>query len=710
MAWLAILADVGAVLALGIARARDERTIPTRPFNELPFTTLRAFLSRGFGLAQCCVALDVLALGVPRAAGELPIAAGSQLKRPAAVRTHFLQQLRLRRLAIWRQRAAELALGVSRAAQERSIPARFVHEVSLLAQRADLVGVGRCCLLSGGEHLLQRAVEVADHRHPLLAAPFDLIEPLFQACRVAVIRDGFEVLDHDRVHGLPDLSRVEPSLLDLHVPVIFGDRLDDRRVGGRPPDATLLQLLDQRRLRVTRRRLAEVLLRLDAVVLEILAGSKLGELRLAAVVALPYLVEAVEREHRAIGAKDIFAALDLDLRLVVHRRRHPAGHEPPPDQVVELELVRAQVPADRFRGSADLRRPDRLVCVLRARARLGRSRAAADILLAEALRDEALHLRVGLGRDPCRVRSHVGDQSHRAIVDLDALVQLLGDPHGVARAEAQAAGRVLLEGGGDVGSIRGLGPPLLLHAENPVGRSLQRPHDGVCLSLRLDLELGLGVGTARNTPRAVEAGQETTLVGKPRELDVNCPRLDGDEFSDLLLAVAYQSQRDRRHPPRSDPFLHLAPQKGAEPEADQTVDDPSRLLSVDEPHVDVARRLQGFADSLRCDLVELDPLGRAQLQHLSQMPSNRLPLPIRVGGQDDFAPILFDSRLQVGDRLPAAFDHLVVRLETGLDLDAQLVSGQVADVTHRGKDIETVTQEPLQSPRLGGGFDDDQPF
>src|ERR1700716_2872132 len=31
-------------------------------------------------------------------------------------------------------------------------------------------------------------------------------------------------------------------------------------------------------------------------------------------------------------------------------------------------------------------------------------------------------------------------------------------------------------------------------------------------------------------------------------------------------------------------------------------------------------------------------------------------------------------------------------------------------MTHRGKDIETIPQEPLQSPRLSGGLDDDQTF
>ena len=73
------------------------------------------------------------------------------------------------------------------------------------------------------------------------------------------------------------------------------------------------------------------------------------------------------------------------------------------------------------------------------------------------------------------------------------------------------------------------------------------------------------------------------------------------------------------------------------------------------------------------------------------MPGDRLALAIRVGGQDDAAPVLLDRRSQLVDRLPAALDHLVVRLEAGLDVHPHLLSGQVADVAHRGEDIETVT-------------------
>src|SRR2546429_7739509 len=51
-----------------------------------------------------------------------------------------------------------------------------------------------------------------------------------------------------------------------------------------------------------------------------------------------------------------------------------------------------------------------------------------------------------------------------------------------------------------------------------------------------------------------------------------------------------------------------------------------------------------------------------------------------------------------------------MRLETVVHLDPHLLFRQVADVAHGGPDVETVTQEPLQSPGLGRRLNDDQSF
>ena len=322
-----------------------------------------------------------------------------------------------------------------------------------MAERADLVGVRGSRLLGGAEHALQRPVEVLDHGHPLLLSALHVVQPGLELGRVLVVGDGLEVVDHQRVDDLAHPRRIEAPVLDLHVPVRLGDRLHDGRVRRRTADAALLELFDQRRLGVARWRLAEVLLGLDAVVVELIALRERGQLVLAVLVASPDAVETVEREHRPVGSEHVFPAFNLDLRLVVLRRRHPAGDEPPPDQVVEPVLVGSQVLPDRVRRAADVGRPDRLVSVLRPGRRLGGA-GSAEVALTVLALDVGLHPGIGVGGDARRVGAHVGDEADRALgAEVDALVELLGDAHRDVRPHAQAAGRVLLQRRGDVGRV-----------------------------------------------------------------------------------------------------------------------------------------------------------------------------------------------------------------------------------------------------------------
>src|SRR5262249_20344309 len=401
---------------------------------------------------------------------------GRQVEGGAGCGARLVQQLRLGRLALRRQGAAEFALGVARAAEERSKAAGLAHKVPLVTLRADLVGLGRRRLFGGAQHPLQRAVEVLYDRDPFLLAALDLVEALLELGGVAVVGDRLEVVDHERVNGLADVRRMQAPLPDLDVAVVL-DGLHGRRVRRRAADAALAQLLDERRLGVARRRLAEVLLRRDAVVVKVLARGQRGQLVLAVLVAAPHLVEAVEREHRAVGAEEVVAAVDLDLRLVVDRRRHAAGDEPAPDQVVELELVGAQVLPERVWRAVDVGRPDRLVGVLRSRHGLGRT-GGTEVALTVLGLDPALDPGISVGRDARRVGAHIRDQARRALgTKLDAFIQLLGDSHGCAWPHAQTARGVLLQGRGDVGRVRALGAALLLDAVDPVARALDPAQD-----------------------------------------------------------------------------------------------------------------------------------------------------------------------------------------------------------------------------------------
>ena len=82
-----------------------------------------------------------------------------------------------------------------------------------------------------------------------------------------------EVLAQHRVDGLAELGRMETALHLLHVLALL-DHLDRRGVRRRPADAALLELLDQRRLGESRRRLREVLLGRDLEAFERFAARR----------------------------------------------------------------------------------------------------------------------------------------------------------------------------------------------------------------------------------------------------------------------------------------------------------------------------------------------------------------------------------------------------------------------------------------------------
>ena len=67
----------------------------------------------------------------------------------------------------------------------------------------------------------------------------------------------------------------------------------------------------------------------------------------------------------------------------------------------------------------------------------------------------------GIIADVCGVGSHVGDEADGALAGLDALVELLGDGHGLAGGEAQPVGGSALEGAGAEGRL-GVAAHLLL--------------------------------------------------------------------------------------------------------------------------------------------------------------------------------------------------------------------------------------------------------
>jgi hypothetical protein len=191
------------------------------------------------------------------------------------------------------------------------------------------------------------------------------------------------------------------------------------------------------------------------------------------------------------------------------------------------------------------------------------------------------------------------------------------------------------------------------------------------------------------------------------------PVLDRLESADLPLALDDEPQRDGLYATRGDPLLHRLPEHGAGLVADEPVEHASRLLGLDFLVVDRTRLQDGVLDRVLRDLVEEDPTHgddrctalRADL--LGHVPGDRLSLAIRVGGDEHFARILRRA-LQVGDRLLLAGDRHELGLEALVDVDAELLLGQIHDVPDGSAHAVAAAQVLADRLRLGGRLDDDK--
>src|SRR5262249_51695730 len=128
------------------------------------------------------------------------------------------------------------------------------------------------------------------------------------------------------------------------------------------------------------------------------------------------------------------------------------GQEARADEAIEGELILGEEAGYHFGLPRRRARPDRLVGLLRALFRLVGGRAVGEILASEPSRDPLARLVLSLASHPHGVRAHVGDEADGALVaQLDTLVELLGEHHGLACREMELAARLLLGGGGDEG-------------------------------------------------------------------------------------------------------------------------------------------------------------------------------------------------------------------------------------------------------------------
>ena len=374
---------------------------------------------------------------------------------------------------------------------------------------------------------------------------------------------------------------------------------------------------------------------------------------------------------------------DPDLGGLIAGGAHAAGDETLPDQLIEPVLLAGEGLPDRRRQARDIGGPDRLVGVLDLAVLFLFLFLLQEIFGSVGLLDKGGRGGLGLVRDADTVRAQIGDQGDRALsLDLDALVELLGDPHGLLGGEVQDAAGLLLEGGGRKrkgGLARPFGP---LHFADGEGRTIQAVHDPHGLLPYLQVDAG---GFSVRSDLSVIACLQGLFAAGSRKGGLQGPVFLGNEGIDFILAVPDHAQGDGLDTAGGQAPLDLGPQKGRNLIAHHAVQDAAGLLGIHQVHIELPGVFQRLGDGFFGDLVEGDPgdllvLRLVELEGGLQVPGDRLSLAVRVRCQID--PVrLFDKLAQSRQELALAADGDVLGLVIVLDVDPHLALGQVADVS-----------------------------
>ena len=694
----------------------------------------------------CSFWLGRLALGIRAGLAELDVeAVGAAPERHLLARRGVLAQFLVAARALGlagidAEGARVAAFGVVGAADEGAGAPQPQAKPPIAAGGA---GARVRAVLAGGEDmraeiLVQRVDHVADlevarrlhrgrelgpegahHRPPVGLPGRDLVELLLHGGGEAGVHILVEEAHQEGRDHPPEILGDEAPLLERDVFQVL-QPLQDRGIGGRPPDAEFLQPLDQGGFGITRRGLGEVLARRHLAAPErvalghgrqdaaLVVLGRLGGLEARAgiggavvLILAVQLQEAVEGHHRTRCAETKFLvrAVDVDRRLVQLRRGHLGGDGALPDQFVEPRLRAIEFARHGLGRAGDVGGADRLVRFLGVLglglvlARRGREVGRAEgVLHMFADRPDRL------ARHLHAVGPHVGD--------VPGLIERLRRAHGLLRPHAELARRLHLQRGGHEGRGRVAPRALLLDRGDGVAARFRQ-----CLGA-----VGRGgVGQVELLePAAVQMRQPRGegRAGRGLELRLQGPVFARLEGLDLGLALADQAQRDGLDPPGGPRPGQLAPQQRRERVAHQVVERPARQVGVDQRHVEVARVVHRVLHRALRDLVEGDALDvlalqRAALgQHVLDVPGDGLALAVRVGGEPEPLRALQRGR-DLGDlRLPApvlAPDHG----EVLVGQDGTVLFLQVADMAEGGKHGEVTPEILLDRLGLGRRFNHD---
>ena len=310
--------------------------------------------------------------------------------------------------------------------------------------------------------------------------------------------------------------------------------------------------------------------------------------------------KAGEAQTLVAGTEHMSGAHGVNGHGVINGAGHLRRKEAAPDELIQLILIGGQTGAHPFRLQLHMGRPDGFVGILRPRLGLEYMVLAVIILASVAAADKPSGGIHGLVGKPQGVGTHVGDQAGGAFsCHVHALVQLLGDHHGLLRREAQLPGRLLLQGGGGEG--RG-GIALLLRLF----------HVGNVKFLPVDVaDHGKGLFLIFQLPLlflAPVAGDKGAGLAHAVQCHVQRPVFLGLERPDFIFPVNHQPGSNGLDAACGQTPPDLFPQQRRKLIAHDSVQDTPRLLGVYQIIVNIPGVADGLLDHLLGDFVKGHPL------------------------------------------------------------------------------------------------------
>ncbi len=189
-------------------------------------------------------------------------------------------------------------------------------------------------------------------------------------------------------------------------------------------------------------------------------------------------------------------------------------------------------------------------------------------------------------------------------------------------------------------------------------------------------------------------------IGREERVDV--PVAGAHERHAIAFALDHEADERTLHPPGRQTAVHSPPQHRRHLVAVEPIDHAPCLGRVDQAVVETTGIGDRLLDRRLGDLVEHHPLhGHLRLEVLEEVPRDRLPLAVFVGGEVELVGVL-QRRPQLLHDVLATIGELVGGLEPVVDIDGEALGRQVGDVPHRGAHVEGSAQETGDGLRLRG--------